>query len=386
MTKKILSLTLFIKVTVLVLIFLAFNLLPFNSSAHSLNFLYPKDEKVSLASAYKTWDAQHYLFLSQKGYKVGSESDRFFPVLPFSIDVVNKLINNPLVAGLVVSNIFSFLGILYFFLFCRLLLKDEKQAFKSVLLLVVFPTAFFTSLIYSESVLVFLTSAFFYYLYSKKYFWAAIFVFFIPLARPVGVLIIFPYLVFWLNFKYKEIGRNYLNLIKAIFLDKKSYYLLSPALGVCLYFLIMQLQTGNYWEGMFYLQNSVIGGWKLSNSLDPIYFLVNLFSPGSFAIHGMTNSIIDRVFFVLYCISLVIIYKRLDKTMFVYALMVGMVPLFGNFMSYTRYMLMVLPMFIVLGKIFAEKKYDLFFYPTLFFMLMLQTLFIIMHALNYWVA
>jgi hypothetical protein len=385
MIKKIFSLALLVKVAVLMLIFLAFNLLPFNSKTYFANFIYPQNEKISLATAYKTWDAQHYLFLSQQGYKANSGSDTFFPALPFSISLVNKLINNPVIAGLIVSNLFSFLGIFYFFLFCRSFLKNEEQAFKSALLLLAFPTAFFLTLIYSESILLFLTSAFFYYLYSKKYAWAAIFAFFIPLTRPVGMLIIFPYIVFWLTTKYKEAGRNYLDLFKKVLLDRRTYYLLSPVLGILLYFLIMQLTTGNYWEGMR-LEYAIVGAWKVSNVFDPIYFLVSLFSPGGFVVHGFTNSIIDRVFFVIYCVFLVVIYKRLDKTMFIYALMFGMTPLLGSFMSYTRYVLMVFPIFVVLAKIFAEKKYSLLFYPTLFFMLMLQTLFIIMHALNYWVA
>lgn len=373
------------KLAILLVIFLAFHLLPFDTQAYSVNFHYPQNEKISLASAYKTWDAQHYLFLSHKGYQINSQSDRFFPVLPMSISAVNALFRNSLTSGLVTANIFSFLGIVYFFLFCRLFLKNEDKAFNTVLLLLAFPTAFFFSLIYSEAVLLFLTGAFFYYLYSRKYFLAAVFALFIPLSRPVGILITVPYLVFWLDYKYKLFGKDYLKLIQNTVFDKRTYYLLSPVLGMLIYFLIMQLTTGNYWNGLAF-QSNVVGGWKLSNALDPIYFLVNLFSPGNLAIHGFTNSLIDRTFFILYCLSLIVIYKKLDKTLFFYALMFGMVPVFGSFMSYTRYALMVLPIFVMLGKVFAEKKYAWAFYPVLFLFLMLQTLFLIMHALNYWVA
>jgi hypothetical protein len=370
---------------VLVLIFLAFNLLPFNSKTYFGNFHYPTGEKISLASAYKTWDAQHYLFLSQQGYKPNSESNRFFPLLPAGIALVNIIARNSVLSGLIVANVFSFLGIFYFFLFCRLFLKNEEQAFKSVLLLLAFPTAFFLSLIYSESILLFLTSAFFYYLYSKKYFFASIFVFFIPLARPVGILIALLYGVYWLNEIWQRSKNDWLAFLIKFLKTKQTYYLLSPFLGFVLYAVLMQITTGSFMEG-FKEQGLVVSGWNITNIFDPIYFLVALFAPGSFAIHGFTNSIIDRIFFISYCISLVFIYKRLDKTMFIYALMFGMTPLLGSFMSYTRYVLMVFPIFMVLAKIFAEKKYSLLFYPTLFFMLMLQTLFIIMHALNYWVA
>jgi hypothetical protein len=384
--KKVLLLGAVGKISIFIIIFLAYSLLPFNKISHDINLHFPKNERITMSTAYKTWDAQHYLLLSEKGYIRNFESDRFFPLFPGVIYLINLVFRHSILSGLLMSNIFSLLGLWYFFLFSKLLLKTGRASFKSILFLLCFPSAFFLSLIYSESLLFFLTSAFLFYLYSRKYLLAAFFVFFIPLARPTGILIIFPYLIHWLIIKYKTSPKNHLDFAKNFLLDRKSYYLLSPIGGLILYFLIFQIATGNYLEGLRALQGTVAVNWNLRNALDPFYFLVNLFYPDNISLHGFSGSIVDRVFFIFYCFSLVLIYRKLDKTMFVYALCFGMVPVFGSFMSYTRYVLMVFPMFIVFAKIFEEKKYDYLFYPFLFFMIMLQGLFLIMHALNYWVA
>ena len=57
------------------------------------------------------WDAEHYLHIAQTGY-AGTEV-AFFPLYPFLIRLLSALIGNPLLAGLVISNIASFFGLLY---------------------------------------------------------------------------------------------------------------------------------------------------------------------------------------------------------------------------------------------------------------------------------
>src|SRR5581483_5936792 len=66
------------KVAVLLVIFLAYNLLPFFTAEFQVNFVDPNHPDVSLATAFSTWDAQHYLYLSESGYHAGQMSDAFF--------------------------------------------------------------------------------------------------------------------------------------------------------------------------------------------------------------------------------------------------------------------------------------------------------------------
>lgn len=385
MTRNILYLLIFNKVTIFLIIILAFFLFSFNKVNFNSNFHYPNSEKISLISAFKTWDGQHYLFLIEKGYHKNNISNTFYPLFPAGVSLLNLLIKNSTLSGLIISNIFSILSMYYFFLFAKILLKNEQKALVSLLLLLSFPTAFYLSLIYSESLFLFLTSAFFYYLYSRKYFLASIFALFIPISRPIGVLIIFPYFVFWVSSMWKQSRENIKTFLIEFFKTKHTYYLIAPLIGFIAYLIFMQITTGSYFEG-FRMESYNVGHWDIANVLNPLLFFVNLFFPESSALHGFTNSIIDRVFFVCYCIFLYFIYKKLDKTMFVYALVMGMVPILGSFMSYTRYVLMVFPIFMVLAKFYDKSKYKLLFYPTLLLFIVIQIIFLIMHSLNYWVA
>jgi len=386
MIKKFFLTILSVKFFIVLTIILAYFFIPFNKVSYESNFKTFANEPISLSSAFKTWDAQHYIFLSKNGYQKNNQSDRFYPLLPLAIKIINVPLGNSVLSGLIASFIFSLFGLFYYYLFCKEYFKNKRIAFGSLIILLSFPTAFYLSLIYSESVCFFLTAGFFYYLYKHKFVSAAIFAFFLPLSRSVGIVIIFPFIVFWL-IHIKNVSKHTVReYVKHVFLNKNSYLVLSPLLGLLAYFIIMYVQTGNPFEGLYMLQNSVVGNWKLINAINPSYFFVNLFFPDNIQIHGFTNSVIDRMFFIGYCISLYFIYKKFDKTLFVYALFTGMVPVFGNFMSYTRYVLLVFPIFMLLAQILKQKKYKILFYPVVLFLFIFQIVFLVMHVLSYWVA
>ncbi|MBI3984610.1 MAG: glycosyltransferase family 39 protein [Candidatus Levybacteria bacterium] len=384
--RKLLFLIVFSKIFIFTTIFIAFFYLPFNKEGFFGNFHYPIDEKISLVSSFKTWDSQHYLYLSEKGYSQSIASNRFFPLYPFSIKLVSLVVGNKVFAGLLASFIFSILGLVFFYRFCKKYFKNENTAFRAILLLLSFPTAFYISLIYSEGACFFLTMGFFYFLYKKDFLKASIFAFFLPLVRPVGIFIVIPHAVFWISYLYKKEKRFSVDFIKKVVFNKETYLVLSSFLGLGLYFLIMQLTTQSYLSGISALQESVVGNWQIANIFNPVFFFVNLFFPDSPTLHGFTNSIIDRGVFMGFLFSLYLIYKKLDKTLFSYALMLGMVPVFGNFMSYTRYVLLVFPIFMVFVLYFEKPRLKLLFYPTVIFLIIVQAVFLIMHSLNYWVS
>jgi hypothetical protein len=58
----------------------------------------------------------------------------------------------------------------------------------------------------------------------------------------------------------------------------------------------------------------------------------------------------------------------------------------GTFMSYSRYLLLPFPIFIVAAMLLRRPHWTYVRAALLYFMVMLQSLFLVMHALNYWVA
>lgn len=380
MNKKILITILSSKIAIFLIIYLSFSLLPFASGTFYRNFVYQKDQPISLITAYQTWDAQHYLFLADKGYKKGNFSNSFYPLFPAVITLTTFFTRNFFISGIVIANIFSFIAFYYFYLFVKVFAHSEKIAFTALLFLLFFPTSFYFSLIYSESLFFLLSICFFYYLYKHKFLLAAVFSLLLPLTRPLGIVIVIPFLVYFI-FNYFKFSFRKTSFYKTI--DKNIFFLLFPFIGMSIYFLYLFLKTGSILEG-FIVQQYSIAQWNFFNIFLPQKLFVNLFLI-PWQVHGYINSGIDRVFFLFFLLFLPFIYKKTDKVLFIYAFCLGLTPFLGSFMSYIRYIVVIFPIFISLA-VLVEQKYAYMKYSVLYVFLSLQTLFLILHILNYWVA
>lgn len=145
------------------------------------------------------WDTGFYLSIADEGYKVQGEalpSVAFFPLLPLLIRAVTSVTGDSLVAGLIVANA-ALLGATM--LFYRLVEEEwgASVADRAVWYLLIFPTAFFGSAIYSESLFLFLAVGALYL--ARKGYWesAAMLGFLAALTRLVGILVAPMLLVEW---------------------------------------------------------------------------------------------------------------------------------------------------------------------------------------------
>lgn len=137
------------------------------------------------------WDTGFYLDIADHGYQyegVRLPSVAFFPLLPLLIRAVSPLVGDPLVAGLIVANA-ALLGATI--LLYRLAEEEWGAAVadRAVWYLLIFPTSFFGSAIYTESV--FLLCAIGALYLARKGYWesAAMLGVFTALTRLVGVLV-----------------------------------------------------------------------------------------------------------------------------------------------------------------------------------------------------
>jgi Gpi18-like mannosyltransferase len=191
--KKLITIALVVKLTVFLVIILAYVFLPFNSVTYNPRFVYPPGEQITIISAFKTWDAQHYLFLAENGYPERvTQRTAFYPLYPFLIRAVGFIfLGNTLAAGLLISNLCSILAVVYFYLLVKKLYNDTI-AFTASLCMISFVTFFYTSLVYSEALFLLLVTGFFYYFYEKKFYPSVFLCVLIPLTRPTGILVILP--------------------------------------------------------------------------------------------------------------------------------------------------------------------------------------------------
>jgi hypothetical protein len=363
-----------VKAAVLLVVFLTYELLPFNTANFRANFVDPLRRTVSLATAYTTWDGQHYLYLSENGYHAGEISAAFFPLYPLLIHLGGFLTGDNLLAGLIVSNLASLIALYLLFKLVREL-HGQRAAENTLLLYLAFPTAFFLCLVYTESLFLLLAVSFFYLLFRGRWGWAAVLAAIIPLARPEGVLIALPSAVFY----------GIEGLRKGRFGLGHAILVLSPALGALAYLAFMQAATGNAFE-MFNAMEHYVSAHSIRYVLRPIQ-LIQTLTQGPLAIHGFTDSIIDRLFFVAFLLLLVPMFRRLHPALAVFGLAVGILNILsGTFMSYTRYFLLDFPVFIAAGLLLERTGTRPYRLPLACCLSLFQGLFLVMHALSYWIA
>ncbi len=296
------------------------------------------------------------------------------------------MVQNPLISSLISSTLFSFLALVAFYLLTKALFSQDI-AYKASLFFIVFPTSFYMTVAYSEGLFLFLAVLLFYFLIKKQYFLSSICTFLLIFARPVGILVIIPLFLWYLLDKKKKKKTVRLPSFAEpveIVVYPEVFFLILPLLGMVLYFLFMQHTTGNYFSG-FLDQSRVISGWSIENAFNPIFFVKSLFSE-HLQLHSFLDSVLDRIFFVIFILSVPFIYRYFHKSFFIYSLLLGFVPIFGSFMSYMRYLLPVFPIFILLGIISCHKKYSFLFFPLLLIFYSVQIVFVVLYGLNYWVS
>ena len=363
--------TLVLKLAILAILLLSFHFFPFDFQAFEGNFHYPADGVLDWTAPFKTWDAQHYLFLADQGYAPGSESDSFYPLLPFLIHWTQFLfLNNALAAGLCLSHLFTFLFIAYFYFLVKKI-HDEKTAFYSCLFLLTFPTGFYLGLVYTESLFLSLAAANFYYSREGKTGPAAFCAFLLPLSRPMGIMVLVPALMdLWITRDFKDPAF-------------RKKLLLPPAfiLGLAVHLTIMKITTRDF----FAFSNMMVNyraDYSLTHLLHPLDWFIANFISVDYSWTGIETETLNRVFFLGAMAALIWAWRTLDRGLFVYALVLGLVPaLLGNLMSYMRYAVVLFPLFIFA----AVKLKDRAGYY-LCVCLPFQGLLALAHALNHWVA
>ncbi|MBU4313094.1 MAG: glycosyltransferase family 39 protein [Candidatus Omnitrophica bacterium] len=364
---------------------LAYNLAPFYEASYQENTVFSDDELLNTRSPYKTWDSYNFLYIAKKGYSEGhNKFNVLFPLFPVLIKFFLPIFNgNAVACGILLSNIFSLIGMLYFYYLARRYF-NQAIALASLFMLLAFPTSFYLSIIYSESLFFMLVMMFFYYAFDRKYLPAAISAFFLPLTRLTGISIALLFLVIYFENLKQDYNIKLPALFKKIKID--ALYLLFPVFGFIALLVFFYFTTGNAFEWLD-SQKIYIARHSVGNILNPITTLYNNFFRTRLVLHGYTNSIIDRTVFILFVSSLFFIFRQQRFSLFLYAFLTGLLPgISGNMMSYTRYLSMVFPLYYFLGINFnIEKKRTVFFLLLMVFLL-IQGVFLARHINYYWVG
>lgn len=167
--------------------------------ASSEHFHYT-EPAASFLAVWTRWDAQWYLAIADKGYKISEavrqnydpvHSAGFFPLYPLCIRGLTFITHSPYVSAILISN--ASLLLFLFFLWRLISLEaSEETASRAVLLYLVFPSSFFLSSAYADSLFLCVTFSAFCFARIGNWGAASLLGFFASFAKPAGALLFFP--------------------------------------------------------------------------------------------------------------------------------------------------------------------------------------------------
>ncbi len=221
------------------------------------------------------WDSAKYIDIAQNGYEqVPFETTRihnwaFYPLYPtiinFIADWFSYLKNTNLVfmTGIIISAFFFSLSLLILKKILHQLGIHEENYYVIVILLLTFPAGYFFHLFYPESLFLFLTLAFFYALFKKKYFYSSCILSLALITRPNAVALIIPFYVYFFvhEFKVKPIQTLFHSVIYAFFIG-------AP--------LITFYSTLSQFTGNFFAAVGIQKAWN-NNGLKPFGYFISYF-------------------------------------------------------------------------------------------------------------
>ena len=328
-----------------------------------------------LLAVWGRWDAVHYLDIARRGY-AGTDM-AFFPLYPSMIRVVGTFVGSDLVAGLLISNLALFFGLLFFY---KLVEHQYTRAVahRAIFYISIFPTAIFFSAVYTESLFFALTVASFYYIREHRWIAAGAVGAFAALTRSEGVLLVIPLAI-------EVLAAAQATGIRQFFATPQR--LIRVAIGAAL--IPLGLATYMAWL------------WILNG--DPLYFSHvqshwnrHFAPPWVSVVHAFTvlgtarspvtiaNESIEIVFTALMIGVLVAGIRRMRPSYSVYMALSILIPMStSSLMSTPRFALVLFPMFAMLaiwgGRSWVNNTIVAFSLPLL-------GLFTVLFADWYWVA
>ena len=325
------------------------------------------------------WDTGFYVGIAEEGYKyydVPLPSVAFFPLLSLIMRVVMFFGVDSVVAGVWITNLALLLATMLFY--CLVELEwGQPVADRAIWYLLIFPTSFFGSAIYTESLFLLCAIGAFYF--ARRGYWegAGLLGIFAALSRLIGLLVAPLLLVEWWMQRRKAMVKRpslwtlitpamaplgtlaYMAYLGQVFSDPFAFSHASAAWGRV---------PSTPWTMIEELFATPVGGWGAALSAGFIHL----------------DNWLDFLFVISFLGMgiVLLVQKRWSEGTFV--TLGALIPLFtGLLMSQRRYMWVLFPAFILLAR-WGERTWVDRLLTVLF--LTGLALFTVLFANGYWVA
>ncbi len=366
--KNIVIIFILVKLFIFLVGTVGFYTFPISEDYYRNSYVFQEKEN-DFFSIWNSWDTQWYLRLAEEGYSINPQQASdvqtwgFFPMLPLLMWLFSFIFQNKILTGLIISNTASFISIIYLYNLLKVE-YSERISKRTVLYSLIFPTAFFFSMIYTESLFFMFTIMSFYYMRKDNIKLASLFGMCSALTRFIGILIIIPLIVEHLKFTKDKLR-----------IKKKIIWLFTIPLGTLLYFTYMKITTGYFFS--YFSANTFWGRSAFS-----LTSIIETFT--QLHLHYPRYSMVDIITSVIFLVLLYFIYRKLKLSYFIYCAYVVLIPLSsGSFMSMPRMILVGFPFFLYFA-LLGENKYWNYFFISVFSILL--TISTVMFVNHYWVA
>jgi len=204
------------------------NILPIYIAVHlafavatyfSFLFVFPaySPNTMPIRELLKSWarkDTAHYVWIATHGY-TDAWRTAFFPLYPLLERFLMVFTHGAFNAGLIISNL---AGLIMLMVLYRLVLEDfdHEHAYRTVLYLSIFPTAFFFASAYNESLFLCLSVLSFYHMRHRQWWLAGLFGLLASLTRSTGLLLFVPFCYEYLRQRHFSLKTFLFNALSGI--------------------------------------------------------------------------------------------------------------------------------------------------------------------------
>jgi len=291
------------------------------------------------AAPFANWDGQHYLLLAKDGFAAGrDDSLAFYPLFPILTKLASLFTADVFLAAFAITTLFGLLFLLLFHSTLERLAFSHEQSLWAVVLVLAYPSAFFLTAFYSESVALFVIMGFFYFYAVRKEKVSILFALLLPWAKGqglfLGALLVLDVAVGIMRRQRKAILFATLNL-------------LAVGVGALSLLVFYKLMTGNAFAQID-AQKHFVFNLSISNMFSPSHFLLRFYS-ASQELFAYNNGIVDKLFigftFLAFC---PVAFGKDWRIIFIYLALVLPAATMGDGGSFVRHSLLIWP-FIVLS-------------------------------------
>jgi len=309
------------------------------------------DEPRGTIGVWNRWDTVWYVEIVERGYRFvpGEKSSvAFFPLYPLFISIIKLIVGDTVAAGLLISNLSFLLALILLYRLTEARFENRATAARTVFYIASFPTAFFFSAAYTESLFLLFSVGAVYFAYERRWGWSAVCGTLCAATRSFGLFMWLIVIQEWLSTHAWTLSmirqpESRQKLMDALRTDFRTLVVISSIpLGLFGYMLYLALTFGDpvaFWTTQIGWGRTSIGPiativrdiqWVLSGNL-PYFTYLNIAA------------------FLVVLWMCIPIGRRLGVGYALYCLLSVVLPVFSSTESMIRYILVLFPVFMLAG-------------------------------------